>query len=279
MVFCTLLLPYPSRAMNPTTNIAVRAARQAGNIIMRSFQRIDTLAIAEKQANDYVSEVDRAAEQAIIDTIRRSYPHHAILAEESGEHDGNEYQWIVDPLDGTTNYLHGFPQFSISIAMQHRGQLESAVVYDPLRDEMFTASRGNGALLNDRRLRVTDHKSLKGALIGTGIPFRDQRYLDEYLGMLKAMVKDTAGIRRPGSAALDFAYVAAGRIDGFWELGLSAWDFAAGALLVREAGGAVSDIRGGDRFLESGNVIAGGVRVHREMVATIKPHVPEAMRY
>jgi myo-inositol-1(or 4)-monophosphatase len=279
MVVDARQLPYPSRAMNPTTNIAVRAARQAGSIIMRSFQRIDTLTVAEKQVNDFVSDVDRAAEQAIIEVIRRSYPHHAILAEESGEHQGNEYQWIVDPLDGTTNYLHGFPQFSVSIALQHRGQLESAVVYDPLRDEMFTASRGNGALLNDRRLRVTDRKSLKGALLGTGIPFRDQRYLDDYLGMLKALVKDTAGIRRPGSAALDFAYVAAGRIDGFWELGLSAWDFAAGALLVREAGGVVSDIRGGDRHLESGNVIAAGVRLHREMVSTIKPHVPEAMRY
>jgi len=152
------------------------------------------------------------------------------------------------------------------------------VVYDPLRDEMFTASRGNGALLNDRRLRVSEHKSLHGALIGTGIPFRDQSYLDAYLGMLKAMVRDTAGIRRPGSAALDLAYVAAGRTDGFWELGLSAWDLAAGALLVREAGGVISDIRGGDRYLESGNLIAGNLRVHREMVATLKPHVPEKMR-
>ena len=266
--------------MNPTTNIAVRAARLAGSIIMRSFQRIDTLTITEKNANDFVSEVDRAAEQAIIETIRKSYPHHAILAEESGAHDGNEYQWIIDPLDGTTNYLHGFPQFSVSIAMRHRGQLESAVVYDPARDEMFTASRGNGALLNDRRLRVTEQKSLRGALIGTGIPFRDQRYLDAYLQMMKAMVQqDTAGIRRPGSAALDFAYVAAGRIDGFWELGLSQWDFAAGALLVREAGGMVSDIRGGDRHMDSGNVVAGGVRVHREMVKTLKPHLPEDLRY
>ncbi len=265
--------------MNPTTNIAVRAAREAGRVVMRYFNRIETLAITEKQTNDYVSEVDRAAEDAIIDTIRRAYPHHAILAEESGAHDGNEYQWIIDPLDGTTNYLHGLPQFSISIALQHRDELISAAVYDPVRDEMFTASRGNGALLNDRRLRVSDQKILKGALIGTGIPFRDQRYLDEYLGMLKAMVKDTAGIRRPGSAALDFCWLAAGRMDGFWELGLSAWDFAAGSLIVREAGGAVSDIRGGSRQLESGNVIAGNVRVHREMVQRLAPHVPEAMRF
>ena len=273
------LLPYPSRAMNPTTNIAVRAARKAGSVVMRHFHRIETLSIAEKQTNDYVSEVDRAAEQAIIDTIRRAYPNHAILAEESGSHAGNDYQWIIDPLDGTTNYLHGLPQFSISIALQQRDELISAAVYDPVRDEMFTASRGNGALLNDRRLRVSDRKSLKGALIGTGIPFRDQRYLDEYLAMLKAMVKDTAGIRRPGSAALDFCWVAAGRMDGFWELGLSAWDLAAGALIVREAGGAVSDIRGGGRYLESGNVIAGNVKVQREMVERLAPHVPEAMPY
>ncbi|HHI76922.1 MAG TPA: inositol monophosphatase [Gammaproteobacteria bacterium] len=265
--------------MSPTTNIAVRAARRAGSILMRYYGRIDTLTISEKQSNDYVSEVDRNAEAAIIEVIRRAYPHHAILAEESGEHKGNDFLWIIDPLDGTTNYLHGFPQFSVSVALQHRGQLISAAVYDPLRDEMFTASRGAGALLNDRRLRVSDQKTLKGALIGTGIPFRDQRYLDEYLAMLKAMVRDTAGIRRPGSAALDFAYVAAGRVDGFWELGLSAWDFAAGALLVQEAGGAVTDIRGGDRHLESGNVVAGNLKVHQAMLKTLAPHLPEAMRY
>lgn len=265
--------------MNPTTNIAVRAARRAGSIVMRHFNRIDTLTIAEKQRNDFVSEVDRLSEEAIIDTLRRAYPNHAILAEESGAHAGNAYQWIIDPLDGTTNYLHGLPQFSISIALQHKDELISAAVYDPVRDEMFTASRGKGALLNDRRLRVSDQKSLAGALIGTGIPFRDQRYLDAYLAMLKAMVDDTAGIRRPGSAALDFAWVAAGRMDGFWELGLSAWDFAAGALIVREAGGSVSDIRGGNRYLESGNVIAGNVKVQQEMARRLAPHIPEDMRY
>lgn len=265
--------------MNPTTNIAIRAARKAGAIIMRSFNRVETLNVAEKQSNDYVSEVDRAAEEAILDTIRRAYPNHAVLAEESGAHAGNEYQWIIDPLDGTTNYLHGLPQFSVSIALQHRDELISAVVYDPARDEMFTASRGNGALLNDRRLRVSQQRTLKGALIGTGIPFRDQRYVDSYLAMMRAMITDTAGIRRPGSAAIDFAWVAAGRMDGFWELGLSAWDFAAGTLIVREAGGVVSDIRGGSRHLESGNVIAGNLKVHTEMVRRLAPHVPEAMRF
>ncbi|MGB5202513.1 MAG: inositol monophosphatase family protein [Sedimenticolaceae bacterium] len=264
--------------MNPTTNIAIRAARQAGNVIMRSFSRLDSLTVSEKQTNDYVSEVDRNAEQAIIETIRRAYPAHAILAEESGEHGKDDFQWVVDPLDGTTNYLHGFPQFAISIALMHRGRLESGVVYDPLRDEMFTADRGGGALLNDRRLRVTDQKGLKGALLGTGIPFRDQRYIDAYFEMLKALTRETAGIRRPGSAALDFAYVAAGRLDGFWELGLSIWDFAAGALLIQEAGGVVSDIGGGSRHFETGNVIAGNIRLHRELVATIRPHLPETLR-
>lgn len=263
--------------MNPTTNIAVRAARQAGSVIMRSYNRLDSLTVAEKRANDYVSDVDRNAEQAIIDTIRRAYPSHAILAEESGAQGDDAHQWIIDPLDGTTNYLHGFPQFAVSIALQHRGRLESAVVYDPVRDEMFTAVRGGGALLNDRRLRVTEQRHLKGALLGTGIPFRDQRYMDAYLGMLRSLTQETAGIRRPGSAALDFAYVAAGRLDGFWELGLSVWDFAAGALIVQEAGGVVSDIRGGSRHLETGNVIVGGVRVHREMVAAIRPHLPDEL--
>jgi myo-inositol-1(or 4)-monophosphatase len=263
--------------MNPTTNIAVRAARQAANVIMRSFSRLDSLTVSEKDVNDFVSEIDRNAENAIMDTIHKAYPGHAILAEESGAHGRDDFQWIIDPLDGTTNYLHGFPQFAISIALMHRGRLESAVIYDPLRDEMFTADRGGGALLNDRRLRVTDQKVLKGALLGTGIPYRDQRYIDAYLGMLKDFTQETAGIRRPGSAALDFAYVAAGRLDGFWELGLSVWDFAAGALLVEEAGGVVSDIAGGSRHLETGNVITANIRLHGKMVDTIRPHLPSGL--
>ena len=244
---------------------------------MRSFSRLDSLTVNQKQENDFVSEVDRNAEQAIISTIQRAYPDHAILAEESGSQGKDDFQWVIDPLDGTTNYLHGFPQFAVSIALLHRGRLECGVVYDPTRDEIFRADRGAGAFLNDRRLRVTDRKSLKGALIGTGIPFRDQRYIDPYLGMLKDLTLETAGIRRPGSAALDFAYVAAGRIDGFWELGLSVWDFAAGTLLVQEAGGVVSDIGGGSRHLETGNVLAGNLRVHREMVKTIRPHLVDGI--
>ena len=257
--------------MRPTTNIAVRAARQAGKLLLRYYGQVDAKSVSEKGRNDFVSEVDRAAEAAILEVIRKAYPHHAILAEESGETAGNEFQWIIDPLDGTTNYLHGFPQFSVSIGLRHRGQLESAVVYDPMREEMYTADRGGGAFLNDRRIRVTQRKDLHGALLGTGIPFRDQRHLDVYLAMMKALIRDTAGIRRPGSAALDFAYLAAGRVDGFWELGLSPWDFAAGVLLVREAGGCVTDLGGGERFFETGNVVAGGLKVHQVMLREIEP--------
>lgn len=261
--------------MKPTTNIAVRAARQAGTILLRYFDHVDSLKVTTKSRNDFVSEVDRAAEEAIIQVIRQAYPDHAILAEETGAHDGNEFQWIIDPLDGTTNYLHGFPQFSISIALQHQGKLESGVVFDPVSNELFAADRGNGAYLNDRRIRVSGHRQLEGALIGTGIPFRDRRFIDNYLGMLKDMTVDTAGIRRPGSAALDFAWLACGRTDGFWELGLSQWDFAAGALLVKEAGGSVTDLAGGERYLQTGNVVAGNVHLQPAMLKLIKPHLDE----
>jgi myo-inositol-1(or 4)-monophosphatase len=254
-------------------NIAVRAARAAGNVLLRYYDRIDSLTITTKGKNEFVSEVDRAAEEVIIETLRKAYPDHAILAEESGRSDGNDFQWVIDPLDGTTNYLHGFPQFSVSIALKHKGVLEHGVVYDPLREEMFTASRGSGALLNDRRIRVTGRKGLDGALIGTGFPYREHSNLEAYLGMFRELIQKTAGIRRPGSAALDLAYVAAGRLDGFWEMDLSEWDIAAGALLIREAGGTITDIRGGDRHLESGNLIAGGIKVHAALLQAIRPHL------
>ena len=265
--------------MHPMINIAVRAARSAGNVLLRYFDRVDTLTVTSKGLNDFVSEVDRSAEQAIIQVLHKAYPDHAILAEESGAHKGNDYQWVIDPLDGTTNYLHGSPHFSVSIGLRYRGVLEHGIVYDPLREEMFTASRGSGTLLNDRRLRVTQRKNLQGALLGTGFPFRDLRHMDAYLGMFKELSKNTAGIRRPGSAALDFAYVAAGRLDGFWELGLAEWDFAAGELLIREAGGTVTDISGGDRHWESGNIIAGGLKVHAAMLQTIHPHLNEKLKF
>ena len=244
---------------------------------MRYFEHTESLRIDEKNRNDFVSEVDRQAEQVIIQELRSKYPGHSFLGEETGTHAGNDYQWVIDPLDGTTNYLHGVPQFAVSIALKHKGRLEHGLVYDPVREEMYTASRGSGAQLNDRRIRVSQRPGLEGALLGTGIPFRDQRFLKQYLAMLEDLVVDTAGIRRPGSAALDFAYVAAGRTDGFWELGLAQWDFAAGALLVREAGGVVTDIAGGDRYLETGNVIAGGLKVHGAMLRLIRPHLTDSL--
>jgi myo-inositol-1(or 4)-monophosphatase len=259
--------------MNPMLTIAVRAAREAGRIITRNFNRIDRLTISDKGSNDFVSEVDRNAEAVIINLLREKYPNHAILAEESGKHGADDYLWIIDPLDGTTNFLHGFPQFAVSIALKIKGRLEVGVVYDPVSEEMYTACRGEGALLNDKKIRVSSRKGLDGALLGTGLPYRDFRFTENYMGMLKELIKHSAGVRRPGSAALDFAYVAAGRMDGFWELGLCEWDFAAGALLVREAGGLVTDIGGGERHFETGNVIAGNIKVHNAMLKCILPHL------
>ncbi|HEY5790522.1 MAG TPA: inositol monophosphatase family protein [Gammaproteobacteria bacterium] len=264
---------------HPMLNIAIRAARSAGSIIVRHLDRVDALKIGTKQRNDFVSDVDRLAEQEIIKVIRKAYPSHGLLAEESGRQVGDDYTWIIDPLDGTTNYLHGFPHFAVSIGLLRRGQLDQGVVYDPLRQELFTASRGAGATLNDRRIRVSRVNGLPGALLGTGFPFRTQQHLPAYLEMFKALFPDTAGIRRAGSAALDLAYVAAGRLDGFWEIGLSEWDIAAGALLVLEAGGMVSDFSGGPDYLQTGNVVCGGPRLHAAMVAALAPHrTPELRR-
>lgn len=259
--------------MHPALNIAIKAARKAGSLILRRMDRIDTQNVALKGKNDYVSDVDRQAESEIVAVLRKAYPSHAILAEEGGQQAGDEYQWIIDPLDGTTNYLHGFPQFAVSIALTHRGRLEEAVVYDPLREELFTASRGVGAFLNDRRIRVTQLKGLEGALLGTGFPFRQQQHLTAYVEMFKALHNGTAGIRRAGSAALDLAYVASGRLDGFWEIGLSRWDMAAGVLLIREAGGMVCDFAGGDDFLDTGNIVAGNPKVFTAILHAITPHL------
>lgn len=263
--------------MQPIVNIAVRAARRAGNLIASAVEQVDRLEITEKASNDFVTQVDRQAEEAIIGVIRDAYPDHSILGEEGGElegkKDGVNYQWIIDPLDGTTNFLHGFPQFAVSIGVRYKGRLEHAVVYDPMRQELFTASRGGGAQLNDRRLRVTSRKGLEGALLGTGFPFKQQQHLDSYMATFKALFPMTAGIRRPGSAALDLAYVAAGRLDGFWEIGLSPWDMAAGALLIQEAGGLVSDFGGGNDYLETGNIVAGNPKVFKSILQTIRPHL------
>jgi myo-inositol-1(or 4)-monophosphatase len=263
--------------MHPMLNIAVRAARSAGNVIIRNLGRLEGLTVHTKERNDFVSEVDQQAEREIIGTLRKAYPGHGILAEESGVHTGNEYQWIIDPLDGTTNFLHGFPQFAVSIALQHKGRLEQAVVYDPLRQELFTATRGAGATLNDRRIRVTGRKDLEGALLGTGFPFKEQHHLDAYLEMFRALFPRTAGIRRAGSAALDLAYVAAGRLDGFWEIGLRPWDMAAGVLLIQEAGGLSGDFVGGHDFLETGNLVTGNPKLFAEILKTIRPYVTDTL--
>ena len=252
--------------MQPMLNIAIKAARAAGQVIVRHMGRLDSLTVQDKRPNDFVSEVDHLAEREIIRVIHRAYPDHGILAEESGAQGSGDYQWIIDPLDGTTNFLHDFPQFAVSIALRHHGRLEQAVVYDPVKEELFCASRGAGATLNNRRVRVTSLKDLNGALLGTGIPFREDQDLDAYLKGLRAMLPGTAGVRRAGSAALDLAYVAAGRLDGFWEYGLNVWDMAAGALLVQEAGGLVGDPRGGADALASGDVVAAGPKLFKAMV-------------
>jgi len=264
--------------MHPTLNIAVRAARSAGNVIIRNLGKLDSLTVHSKSRNDFVSEVDTQAEQEIIHTLRKAFPDHGILAEESGHHDGDDYQWIIDPLDGTTNFLHGFPQFAVSIALRHKGRLEQGVIYDPLRQELFTATRGAGAMLNDRRIRVTNRKQLDGALLGTGFPFKSQQHLDAYLDMFRALFPRTAGIRRAGSAALDLAYVASGRLDGFWEIGLSVWDMAAGILLIQEAGGLCSDFTGGHDFLSNGNLVTANPKLFAEILKTIRPHVTDELR-
>ena len=265
-------------SMQPMLNIAVRAARSAGELILRSTDSVSRLTVDQKGKNDYASEVDRMAEREIISIIKTAYPEHAILAEESGKHKGNDFVWIIDPLDGTTNFLHGFPQYSVSIALKYKGKLEVGVVYDPLRDELFTAKRGGGAMLNSRRLRVTNQNSLKGALIGTGFPFKTDRDLDAYLGMFRALTTECAGIRRAGSAALDLAYVAAGRMDGYWEIGVMEWDMAAGILLIKEAGGVVTDFSFNDNYLESGNVIVGSPKMHQLMYQLIEPHVTDNLK-
>jgi len=256
--------------MNPMLNIAIRAARAAGDVIIRQIDHVQDLPVIKKSRNDFVTEVDRQAEIVIIETLRRSYPDHAILAEESGRQGDSPYLWIIDPLDGTTNYLHGYPQYAVSIALQHRGELDQAVIYDPLRQELFTASRGGGAMLNNRRIRVSKQKHLEGALLGTGFPFKEQERLDEYLNGFRALFPMTAGIRRAGAASLDLAYVACGRLDGFWEFGLKPWDIAAGVLLVQEAGGMNNEVLGGENYLDSGNIVSANPEIMNAMLKTLQ---------
>jgi myo-inositol-1(or 4)-monophosphatase len=258
--------------MHGMVNIAIRAARRAGEIMIRQLNRLETLEVAEKGHNDFVTRVDQLAEAAIIEVIRDHYPDHSILAEESGASGDHAVQWIIDPLDGTTNYMHGFPVFSVSIGVMEDGELQHGVVYDPMRQEIFSATRGQGAQLDGRRIRVSKQTTLRGALIATGFPYRmTEAHMDAYLKMLRQVMIETAGVRRPGSAALDLCYLAAGRVDGFWELGLSKWDIAAGALIIREAGGRISDFRGTDNFLESGNVVGGTPKVYAALSKLLAP--------
>ena len=239
------------------------AARRGGAVLIRHLKKLDSLKVEKKGHNDFVSEADRAAERAVIEVIQKHYPDHAIQAEESGLQGDSDHVWIIDPLDGTANFLHGFPVFCVSIGLQIKGRIEHAAVYDPMREELFMASRGAGALLDDRKIRVSGRKEIGFALIGTGFPFRQaDSEMAPYLEMLGKVVKNTAGVRRPGAAALDLCYVAAGRLDGFWETGLKPWDLAAGSLIIREAGGIISGLDGSENFMETGHVLAGTPKIY-----------------
>jgi len=252
--------------MHALLNVAVMAARRAGSTLIKKMANLSKLKVEQKGHNDYVSDADRAAEKAVIDCIFKHYPDHAILAEESGAQGESDTVWIIDPLDGTTNYLHGFPVFAVSIGVQVDGRMQHGVVYDPLRQELFTASRGQGAHLEGRRIRVSGQNLLDHALIGTGFPFRQgDKEIGPYLQMLGKVVRNTSGVRRPGAAALDLAYVAAGRLDAFWETGLAPWDLAAGSLIIREAGGMVSGLDGSENFLDTGHILTGTPRIYRDL--------------
>ncbi len=264
-----------SQALHPMLNIAIKAARAAGSIINRASLDLDVLKVGSKGPNDFVSEVDRAAEQAIIKIVLEAYPGHGILAEESGRERGakdSEFTWIIDPLDGTTNFLHGFPVYCVSIALAHRGVVQQAVVYDPTRNDLFFASRGRGAFLNDRRLRVSKRTRISDSLIGTGFPFRKGDNFKRYVKMFEEVMQSCAGLRRPGAAALDLCYVAAGYYDGFFETGLNPWDIAAGSLIITEAGGLIGNFTGESDFLYQREVVAGNPKVYGQLVQILAPY-------
>ncbi|HEV7578648.1 MAG TPA: inositol monophosphatase family protein [Caldimonas sp.] len=264
-----------SQALHPMLNTAIKAARTAGSIINRASLDLERLQVNTKAPNDFVTEVDHAAETAIIDTLLSAYPGHGILAEETGSARGardSEYVWIIDPLDGTTNFIHGLPTYAVSIGLAYRNQIQQAVVYDPARNDLFFASKGRGAFLNDKRLRVSKRTRMAEALIGTGFPFRKGDDLAQYLRILETVMKSCAGVRRPGAAALDLCYVAAGWYDGFFETGLSPWDVAAGSLLVTEAGGLVGNFTGESDFLHQREVVAGCPKIYGQLVQMLAPH-------
>jgi myo-inositol-1(or 4)-monophosphatase len=257
--------------MHPMLNIAVRAARAAGNVIARGFETFDDLQIEQKGENDFVTKIDKEAEQTIIYKIKQSYPDHTFVGEEGGIVAGDDdYKWIIDPLDGTTNFIKGIPHFAVSIALQYKGRLDQAVVFDPIRGELFTASRGNGAQLNGHRIRVSQAKELGNTILATAFPYKNKESINEYMASFNSIFTECGDIRRGGSAALDMAYVAAGRFDGYWERGVKPWDIAAGELLVRESGGLVTDFDGGNDPLLSGEIVAGSARVVQAIVKKLK---------
>lgn len=266
--------------MHPMLNIAVRAARNAGKVIAKSYEQLDLVQAELKGSNDFVTNVDIEAEQAIISTIQASYPDHSFVAEESGVTDGKDtkFQWIIDPLDGTTNFVKGIPHFAVSIALKVDGKLDQAVIFDPIRGELFTASKGAGAQLDGKRIRVNKAKELTGTLIATGFPFKQKHQLDAYQAIFSDMFTQVADMRRAGSAALDLAYVAAGRMEGFWELGLKPWDTAAGQLIAREAGAVIADFEGGDKFDQSGNIVVATPKILGAMLKIIRPHLNDGLR-
>jgi myo-inositol-1(or 4)-monophosphatase len=264
-----------SQALHPMLNIAVKAARLAGSVINRAALDLEVLKVGSKGPNDFVSEVDRNAEAVIIETLLAAYPGHGILAEESGREHGSrdsDYVWIIDPLDGTTNFLHGFPVYAVSIALAYRNQVQQAVVYDPTRNDLFYASKGRGAFLNDRRLRVSKRLRLADSLIGTGFPFRKGDNFKRYVKMFEEIMQSCAGLRRPGAAALDLCYVAAGYYDGFFETGLQPWDIAAGSLLITEAGGLIGNFTGESDYLHQREVVAGNPKVYGQLVQILTPY-------
>ena len=266
--------------MHPMLNIAVRAARKAGNLIAKNYETPEAVEASQKGSNDFVTNVDKAAEAMIIDTIRKSYPQHTIITEESGEHVGEDLdvQWVIDPLDGTTNFIKRLPHFSVSIAVRIKGRTEVAVVYDPMRNELFTATRGQGAQLNGYRLRGSTARDLDGTIIATGFPFKVTQHAPAYMNILGKMFTECADFRRSGSAALDLAYVAAARVDGFFEIGLKPWDFAAGELIARESGSIVCDFTGGHNYMMTGNIVAGNPRIVKAMLANMRDELSEALK-
>ncbi|GLS82924.1 inositol-1-monophosphatase [Paraferrimonas haliotis] len=266
--------------MHPMMTIAVRAARSAGTVITRAYAQMDKVKVEAKGQNDFVTSVDKDAEAAIIAAIHASYPDHSIVAEESGSSQGadTDYLWIIDPLDGTTNFVQGIPHFAVSIALQIKGKTEVAVVYDPLRDELFSAIRGKGAQMNGFRVRVPANNELSGGIVATGLPFKSRQHTDTYLKIFGEMFNHVADMRRTGSAALDLAYTAAGRTDGYFELALKPWDIAAGELIAREAGAMVTDFNGGHNYLKSGHIVAGGPKVTQAMLKCMRPLLSEAIK-